>query len=420
MTQDQTREVMGRKGEIVVGLDIGTTKICCIVAESTESGVDIIGIGTSESKGLRKGVVVNIEQTVEAIRKAVAEAELMAGCEIETVYTGIAGAHIRGFNSRGIVAIKDHEVTRADIDRVIDAAKAVPMPMDREIIHILPQEYVIDQCDGVKEPIGMSGVRLEAKVHIVTAAKASLENIIRCANRTGLHVAAVVIEQCASATATLYEDEKELGVALVDIGGGTTDISIFFNGAIVHTTVIPVGGNHVTNDIAVGLRTPRAEAEQIKQRYGCALTSIVGDDETIEVPSVGGREPQTRSRQLLCEIIEPRIEEMYNLIHDQIQRSGYGDMLASGVVITGGASVMDGMVELGEEVMGLPVRLGQPGKVGGLADVVRSPKYSAAVGLTLYGDLQEAQHAALGRRGAGGGRVSQLGSRLKRWLGEIF
>ena len=411
---------MGRKEEIVVGLDIGTTKICCIVGEASDGTVDVIGIGTSDSKGLRKGVVVNIDSTVEAIRKAVAEAELMAGCEISTVYTGIAGAHIKGFNSRGIVAVKDQEVTRHDLDRVIDAAKAVPMPMDREIIHILPQEYVIDECDGVKEPIGMSGVRLEAKVHIVTAAKASLENIIRCANRTGLHVSDVVLDQCASASSVLYEDEEELGVALVDIGGGTTDISIFFNGSTVHTSVLPVGGNHVTNDIAVGLRTPRAEAEKIKQRYGCALTSIVGDDETIEVPSVGGREPQTRSRQLLCEIIEPRIEEMYNLIHTEIQKSGYADLLASGVVITGGSSVMDGMVELGEEVMGLPVRLGQPGRVGGLADVVRSPKYSTAVGLMLYGVEQESQRSTAKRTSNNARGIGKMVPMLRGWLAEIF
>ena len=411
---------MGRKEEIVVGLDIGTTKICCIVGEASDGNVDVIGIGTSDSKGLRKGVVVNIDSTVEAIRKAVAEAELMAGCEISTVYTGIAGAHIKGFNSRGIVAIKDQEVTSWDVDRVIDAAKAVPMPLDREIIHILPQEYVIDECDGVKQPIGMSGVRLEAKVHIVTAAKASLENIIRCANRTGLHVSDVVLDQCASGSSVLYEDEKELGVALVDIGGGTTDISIFFNGSIVHTSVLPVGGNHVTNDIAVGLRTPRAEAERIKQRYGCALTSIVGDDETIEVPSVGGREPQTRSRQLLCEIIEPRIEEMYNLIHTEIQKSGYADLLASGVVISGGASLMDGMVELGEEVMGLPVRLGQPGRVGGLADVVRSPKYSTAVGLMLYGVEQEESRGTTSRNNSNASGLARVGTRLRSWLHEIF
>ena len=411
---------MGRKDEIIVGLDIGTSKVCCIVGEATDSGVDIIGIGTSESQGLRKGVVVNIEKTIDAIRKAVAEAELMAGCDISTVYAGMAASHIKGFNSRGIVAIKDQEVTRQDLGRVMDAAKAVPMPLDREILHILPQEYVIDECDGVKEPVGMSGVRLEAKVHIVTAAKASLENIVRCANRTDLYVSDVVLEQFASASSCLFEDEKELGVAMVDIGAGTTDISIFFNGSIVHTSVLPVGGDHVTNDIAVGRRTPRPEAERIKQRYGCALTSIIGDDETIEVPSVGGRDPQTRSRQLLCEIIEPRIEEMYNLIHGEIQRSGFGDLLASGVVVTGGASVMEGMVELGEEVMGLPVRLGQPGRVGGLSDVVRSPKYSTAVGLVLYGAEQEVTREAERRDTSSSSRIGTWGGKLGEWFREIF
>jgi cell division protein FtsA len=332
----------------------------------------------------------------------------------------MAAHHIKGFNSRGIVAIKDQEVTRQDVDRVIDAAKAVPMPLDREILHILPQEYVIDECDGVKEPVGMSGVRLEAKVHIVTSSKASLENVVRCANRTDLYVSDVVLEQFASAKSSLFEDEKELGVALVDIGAGTTDIAIFFNGSIVHTSVLPVGGNHVTNDIAIGLRTPRAEAEKIKQRYGCALTSIIGDDETIEVPSVGGREPQTRSRQLLCEIIEPRIEEMYSLIHTEIQKSGFADLLASGVVITGGTSVMEGMVELGEEVMNLPVRLGQPCRVGGLADVVRSPKYSTAVGLVLYGAEREADHTSSKRDNTSAGTLGHLKGRLVEWVREIF
>lgn len=411
---------MGRKDEIIVGLDIGTSKVCCIVGEATDSGVDVIGIGTADSLGLRKGVVVNIDKTVDAIRKAVAEAELMAGCDISTVYAGMAASHIKGFNSRGIVAIKDQEVTHQDLGRVLDAAKAVPMPLDREIVHILPQEYVIDECDGVKEPVGMSGVRLEAKVHIVTAAKASLENIVRCANRTDLYVSQVVLEQFASANSCLFEDEKELGVAMVDIGGGTTDISIFFNGSIVHTSVLPVGGDHVTNDIAVGLRTPRAEAERIKQRYGCALTSIIGDDETIEVPSVGGRDPQTRSRQLLCEIIEPRIEEMYNLIHNEIQKSGFGDLLASGVVVTGGASVMEGMVELGEEVMGLPVRLGQPCRVGGLADVVRSPKYSTAVGLVLFGAEQEVSRVQVRRDSNSASRFGSIGDRIGDWFREIF
>jgi cell division protein FtsA len=346
----------------------------------------------------------------------------MAGCDISPVYAGIAGGHIKGFNSRGIVAISNSEVQEADLQRVIDAAKAVPMPQDREVIHILPQEYVIDECDGVKEPLGMCGTRLEAKVHIVTAARASAENIVRCANRTGLHVAAVVLEQLASAETVLYDDEKELGVAVVDMGGGTTDIAILYNGSVVHSAVLPLGGNHITNDIAVGMRTPRGEAEKIKLRHGCAMTSMVGDDETIEVPSVGGREPSSARRQFLCEIIEPRVEEIFRLVHQEITRSGFEDLLASGVVITGGTAQMDGMVELGEEVMGLPVRLGQPARVGGLADVVRSPKYATGVGLVLFGARHgaKARAAAAGKRPGGGGAISRVGSRLRGWLSEIF
>lgn len=414
---------MGKRGEeIVVGLDIGTTKTCAIVAEVTESGVDIIGIGTHESRGLRKGVVVNIDATVDSIRKAVEEAELMAGADISAVYANIAGAHITGFNSRGIVAIKDQEVTPADVERVIDAAKAVPMPLDRETIHILPQEYLIDECDGVREPVGMSGVRLEAKIHIVTAAKAALENIRRCTKRTDLFVSDVVLGQVASAQAVLHEDEKELGVAVVDIGGGTTDIAIFHAGAVVHTSVFPVGGGHVTSDISCGLRTPRAEAERIKLAHGCALTSLVAPEESIEVPSVGGRDPQIRSRMLLCEIIEPRVEEMFRCIHEHIRSSGYEDLLASGVVITGGASVLPGMVELGEEVMGLPVRLGTPvGRVGGLSDVVRSPKYATGVGLVLYGAQQEKDRGSAIRRAAQQRHAGKgLLQRMRTWVSQAW
>lgn len=409
---------MQNREEIIVGLDIGTTKMCCIVGEKTEGGIDIIGIGTAPSKGLRKGVVVNIESTVASIRKAVEEAELMAGCTISNVYAGIAGAHIRGFNSRGIVAVShNREVVEADINRVIDAAKAVPMPMDREIIHILPQEYVIDENDGVKEPVGMSGVRLEAKVHIITAASTSVQNIIRCCNRTGLEVTDVVLEQLASSEATLFEDEKELGVALVDIGGGTTDIAIYYNNAIVHSAVIPIGGNNVSGDIAVGLRTPRAEAEKIKQKFGCGLTSLVGDEEIIEVASVGKRESQTRSRQILCEIIEPRVEEIYMLVQQEIQKSGFEDLITSGVVLTGGGAIMEGMVELAEEVLGLPARIGQPESVGGLVDVVRNPKYSTGVGLVVYG----MNHRPLGRHTrAVKNPFSKIWGRTREWFSEVF
>lgn len=410
---------MGNRDEVIVGLDIGTTKVCCIVGERTEGGVDIIGIGTSPSQGLRKGVVVNIESTVASIRKAVEEAELMAGCSIANVYTGIAGGHIRGFNSRGIVAVgKDREVSDHDIDRVIDAARAVAIPLDRQVIHILPQEYVIDENDGVREPVGMSGVRLEAKVHIVTAASTCVQNIVRCCNRTGLHVSAVVLEQLASAEACLFEDEKELGVALIDIGGGTTDIAIYYNNAIVHTAVIPIGGNHVSSDIAVGLRTPRGEAEKIKVKSGCALTSLVGEEENIEVPAVGGRKAQQRSRQILCEIIEPRIEEIYMLVQQEIQKSGFEDLITSGVVLTGGAGTMEGMVELAEEVLGMPARLASPESVGGLVDVVRNPKYATGVGLVMHGFKNQGTRAEGSAKPRSG--LKKLWGRTKGWFADIF
>ncbi|HEY0840215.1 MAG TPA: cell division protein FtsA, partial [Vulgatibacter sp.] len=323
---------MAKKGELIVGLDIGTTKICAIVGEVTDDGIDIIGIGSHPSKGLRKGVVVNIEATVSSIKRAIEEAELMAGCEINTVYTGIAGGHIKGFNSQGIVAVKDKEVREADIQRVIDAAKAVAIPLDREVIHVLPQEYVIDEQGGIKEPLGMAGVRLEAKVHIVTGAVSSAQNIIKCAARTGLNVADIVLQPLASAEAVLGEDEKELGVCLVDIGGGTTDIAIFSGGSIAHTGVIALGGNNLTSDIAIGLRTPAHEAERIKQKAGCCMPSMVGEDETIEVPSVGGRQPREVPRQLLVDIIMPRVEEIFEHVRKEIVRSGHQDLLASGIV----------------------------------------------------------------------------------------
>ncbi|MCA9524360.1 MAG: cell division protein FtsA [Myxococcales bacterium] len=409
---------MAKHDGIIVGLDIGTTKICCIVGERKEGGIDIIGIGTHPSKGLRKGVVVNIDSTVHAIRKAVEEAELMAGCEITSVYAGIAGSHIQGFNSHGIVAVKDKEVGEADLARVIDAAKAVPMPLDREVLHVLPQEYIIDEQDGVREPLGMSGVRLEARVHIVTGSVTSAQNIVKCCNRTGLHVEDIVLEQLASSYAVLSEDEKELGVAIVDIGGGTTDIAILADGAIVQTSVLSLGGNHLTNDIAVGLRTPMAEAERIKQKYGCAMTRMIGADEVIEVPSVGGRQPRVLSRQILGEIIEPRVEEIFSLVRRELQASGYAELLASGVVITGGTTTMEGMQDLAEEVLGMPVRSGLPQDVGGLVDVVRSPKFSTAVGLVLYG--ANSQSEGLVRATSGDGRFKTVKSRMREWLGEIF
>ena len=407
-----------KSGEIIVGLDIGTTKICAIVGELTDSGIDIIGIGTHPSKGLRKGVVVNIEATVASIRRAVEEAELMAGAEITHVYTGIAGGHIKGFNSQGIVAVKEKEVREADIARVIDAAKAVAIPLDREVIHVLPQEFIIDDQGGIKEPLGMAGVRLEAKVHIVTGAVSSAQNIVKCANRTGLNVSDIVLQPLASAEAVLGEDEKELGVCLVDIGGGTTDIAIFSGGSIVHTAVIALGGNNLTSDIAIGLRTPANEAERIKQKYGCALASMVNKDETLDVPGVGGRQPRVISRQILCEILEPRVEEIFQLVHREIQKCGYEDLLASGVVITGGSTLLAGMPELAEEVIGLPVRRGMPRGIGGLVDVVKSPMYATGVGLVVYG----AKHLdrRMFRIREDGNSYKKMKNRMREWLEEIF
>jgi cell division protein FtsA len=406
-----------RKDNLVVGLDIGTTKICAIVGNLTDEGLDIVGIGTSPSKGLRKGVVINIESTVSAVRKALQEAELMAGCEIKTVFAGIAGGHIKGFNSQGVIAIKNREVTSEDVRRVIDAAKAVAIPMDREVIHILPQEFIIDDQDGIKEPLGMSGVRLEAKVHIVTGAVASAQNIIKSCNRAQVDVADIVLEQLASAEAVLSSDEKELGVAMVDIGGGTTDIAIYIDGAIKHTAVLSLGGNHLTNDIAVGLRTPMGEAEKIKHAYGSCLTSEVGKDEMIEVPSVGGREPRVLSRQLLAEILEPRVEEIFTLVNREIIKSGYEDLIASGVVITGGTSILPGMPELAEQIFGMPVRRGVPQDIGGLIDVVNSPVYATGVGLVKYGCRNmESRNFTIGQENI----FDKVMRRMKEWFGEFF
>ncbi len=374
-----------RRDNLIVGLDIGTTKICAIVGNQTEDGIEVVGIGTSPSTGLRKGVVINIESTVASIKKAIEEAELMAGCEIKSVYAGIAGGHIKGINSQGVIAIKNREVSQDDVRRVIDAAKAIAIPMDREVIHILPQEFIIDEQDGIREPLGMSGVRLEAKVHIVTGAVASAQNIVKSCNRAGLGVADIVLEQLASSEAVLSADEKELGVCLVDIGGGTTDIAIFCEGAIKYTSVISLGGNQLTNDIAVGLRTPFAEAEKIKRSQGCCLSALVGKDEKIEVPSVGGRKPRELSRNVLCEILGPRVEELFTLVNREIIKSGLEDSIASGVVITGGSSILEGMPELAEQIFNLPVRRGLPQRIGGLTDVVNSPVYSTGVGLIVYG-----------------------------------
>lgn len=373
------------KDNLVVGLDIGTTKIVAMVGEVKPDGVDIIGLGSSLSKGLRKGVVINIEATVSAIHKAIEDAQRMAGCEIHRVCAGIAGSHIQGFNSHAVVAIQEGEVRKSDVERAIEAAKAVSIPSDREILHILPQEFVIDGQDGIKEPLGMSGHRLEAKIHVVTGAISSAQNIIKCANRCSLEVSDIVLEQLASAYAVLSEDERELGVALVDIGGGTTDIVIFCHGSIQHTSVIPIGGQHLTNDIAVGLRTPQENAEEIKKCYGSASSKMIGKDEVIEVPSIGARPERILRRQILGDILEPRVEEIFELIAQEINKVGLRELLASGVVITGGSALLPGMVEVAEHVIGLPVRRGLPQGVGGLLDIVNSPMYATGVGLVLYG-----------------------------------
>ena len=376
---------MQRRENLIVGLDIGTTKICAVVGELSEKDLNIIGIGTHPSIGLRKGVVVNIESTVESIQKAIAEAELMAGCEISSVFAGIAGGHITGFNSRGIIAIKGPEVTKYDVERVIDAARAVAIPMDREVIHVLPQEFIVDEQDGIQNPVGMSGVRLEAKIHIVTGAVTSAHNIVKCANRSGLDVCDIVLESLASAEAVLTEEEKDLGTALLDLGGGTTDLAIFSGKNIKHTFVLSLGGNNLTNDIAIGLRAPHIEAEKIKTKYGTCLSRNIGSEETIEVPGMGGRNPRKLSRQILGEILEPRMEEIFTLIKREIYRAGMETLITSGVVLTGGSSLLDGSVEVAESVFNLPTRLGKPQGITGLVDVVNNPMYATAVGLVLYG-----------------------------------
>ena len=376
--------------QMIVGLDIGTSKVVCIVGEiSPEGDVEIVGIGSHLSRGLKKGVVVNIESTVQSIQRAVEEAELMAGCQIHSVYAGIAGSHIRSLNSHGIVAIRDREVFRPDIERVIDAAQAVAIPADQKILHILPQEYVIDSQEGVKEPLGMSGVRLEAKVHLVTCAINAAQNIEKCIRKCGLEVEDIILEQLASGYAVLTEDEKELGVCIVDIGGGTTDIAVFTDGAIRHTAVIPIAGDQVTNDIAMALRTPTPNAEEIKIKYACALARLAGENETIKVPSVGDRSDRDLSRQALAEVVEPRYDELFTLIQAELRRSGFEDLIAAGIVLTGGTSKMEGVVELAEEIFHMPVSIGHPQGVTGLTDIVRNPIYSTAVGLLIYGAKQQ-------------------------------
>lgn len=375
---------------LIVGLDIGTSKIGTIVGEVNPSGqIEIIGVGTYPSRGLKKGVVINIDSTVESIRRAIDEAELMSGCQVRSVYTGIAGSHIKSLNSHGIVAIRNKEVDAADVDRVIDAARAVAIPADQKILHILPQEFVIDEQDGIREPIGMSGVRLEAKVHLVTGAVSAAQNIVKCIERCGLVVDDIILEPLASSYAVLTEDEKELGVCLVDIGGGTTDIAIFTDGAIRHTAVIPIAGDQVTNDIAIALRTPTQNAERIKLKHACALRQLTRLEEMIEVEMVGNRPSRRLSRQTLAEVVEPRYEELFTLVQAEIRKSGFEDLIAAGIVLTGGASRMEGTVELAEEIFHMPVRVGLPSNVIGLTDVVDNPIYATGVGLLLYGFEQK-------------------------------
>ena len=402
-------------GQMIVGLDIGTSKVAAIVGEVTaDNELEIKGIGTHASRGLRKGVVVNIESTVQSIQRAVEEAELMAGCNIESVYAGIAGSHVKSTNSHGVVAVPDREVLAHDVERVIDAAEAMAIPTDQKMLHVLPQEYIIDHQDGVTDPLGMSGVRLEAKVHLVSCAVNALQNIEKCIERCGLKVNSVILEQLASSYSVLSDDERQLGVCLVDIGGGTSDIAVFTGGAIRHTAVIPIAGDQVTNDIAMALRTPTPNAEEIKIRYGCALSQLAQADQMIEVPGAGDRPPRELSRQTLAEVVEPRYDELFGLIQAELRRSGFEELIAAGVVLTGGASKMAGVIELAEEIFHMPVSLGAPKAVSGLKDIVRNPVHATGVGLMLYGKEQRRSAGAAGQ--GGGGRLS----RLRKWLADNF
>ena len=413
---------MSKRSEknLIVGLDIGTSKVVAIVGEVNPEGtVEVIGIGSHPSRGLKKGVVVNIESTVQSIQRAVEEAELMAGCQIHSVYSGIAGSHIQSINSHGIVAIRDKEVLQGDVERVIDAARAVAIPADQQILHVLPQEFIIDTQEGIKEPVGMSGVRLEAKVHLVAGAVSAAQNIIKCVRRCGLESENIILEQLASSHSILTEDEKELGVCLVDIGGGTTDMAIFTEGSIRHTAVIPIAGDQVTNDIAVALRTPTQHAEEIKVKYACALQQLATSDETIEVPSVGDRPPRRLARQTLAEVVEPRYEELFNLVQAELRRSGFEDLCAAGVVITGGSAKMEGAVDLAEEVFHMPVRLGLPKGVSGLVDVVRNPIHATGVGLLLFGHENQKEGTS-GAHTRSGSSQGGMWEKMRGWFQGQF
>jgi cell division protein FtsA len=403
--------------ELIVGLDIGTTKICTVVGEVSDNNINIIGIGTHPSVGLRKGVVVNIESTVESIKKAVEEAELMAGCEISSAYVGIAGGHITGFNSHGIIAVKGSEITQHDVDRVIDAARAVAIPMDREVIHVLPQEFIVDDQPGIQNPVGMDGVRLETKIHIVTGAVTSAHNIVKCANRAGLDVCDIVLESLASGESVLTKEEKDLGTALLDLGGGTTDLAIFHKNNIRHTFVLALGGNNLTNDVSIGLRAPMAEAEKIKKKYGSCLSSLISGDETIEVPGMGGHKPRKLPRQILGEILEPRMEEMFTLIKREIVRSGMENLITSGAVVTGGTALLEGVTDIAEPILNLPVRLGTPLGISGLVDVVNNPMYATGVGLVLFGARNRPETKF---RIRDSNIFNRIINRMKRWFQDII
>ncbi|MEY2680861.1 MAG: hypothetical protein RL661_1092 [Pseudomonadota bacterium] len=411
---------MAKKSDrnLIVGLDIGTSKVACIVGEiNPEGDIEVVGLGTHASKGLKKGVVVNLETTVQSIQRAIDEAELMAGCRINSVYAGIAGSHIMSMNSHGIVAIRDKEVSQGDVDRVIDSARAVAIPADQKILHILPQEYVIDRQEGIKEPVGMSGIRLEARVHIVTGAVSAAQNIVKCIRRCGLEVEDIILEQLASSAAVLTDDEKDLGVCLVDIGGGTTDIAVFTDGAIRHTAVIPIAGDQVTNDIAVALRTPTQFAEEIKINHACALTQLASLEDLIEVPSLGERPIRQISRLNLAEIVEPRYEELLMLVQAELRRSGFEDLIAAGVVICGGSSRVEGLVELAEEIFHVPVRIGMPQAITGLNEVVRNPAYATGAGLLLFG---KQQHVHGEHHGSVGPGFRGMWTRMKSWFTGNF
>src|SRR6056300_1481948 len=405
------------QNKMIVGLDIGTSKVVALVAEIDPNGeLEIIGMGSHPSRGMKKGVVVNIETTVQSVQRAIEEAELMAGCQIHSVYVGIAGSHVRSLNSHGIVAIKDGEVIEADLERVLDAAQAVAIPADQKILHILPQEYVIDNQEGIREPMGMSGVRLEAKVHLVTCAVNAAQNIEKCIKRCGLDVDEIILEQVASSYSVLTDDERELGVCMVDIGGGTSDIAIFTEGSIRHTGVIPIAGDQVTNDIAMALRTPSQYAEEIKIKFACALTQLAGADQTIKVPSVGDRPPRDLSRQSLAEVVEPRYDELFTLIQAELRRSGYEELIPAGVVLTGGTSKMEGAMELAEEIFHMPVRVGAPQYAHGLSDIISNPIYATAVGLLIFGARDDEGGSSAGEPRLGAGLLEEI----KNWFGKHF